>query len=618
MKKLSLTTLLRTGILFFAILFAVIAGNFLYTGSENAVPLEHTIGSEPLSENALIIQYFTPKHSYVTSIAIAVDKANDSDVDGNLLVTLKEVGSDITIYENTFPLQSITDMWYLDFPITKRLNINNTYMLSVSAQNCPPEGQPALYLSPSEYNISENQKCSFSNMDLDELNMAVRYTYNVVVPARLIVFVIALIAMILLFICSILIPIKKEYTFRSILSLSMKNNKTELIHIAMFCVVTLGAIALRFFFLSVKSNDYYLCYESWINDIRSHGGIASLRNNIGDYPPLYMTLLTLVCYLPFEPVVIIKIMPCLFDFILALVCLRLLSAAKVTNIVAKLSLYSLILLNPITLFNSAAWGQCDSMYTVFSLLAIYGACNIDSEKWYSSGDGILLLYGISLSLKLQAIFLFPIFGLILIMQKKNRIKLVHFLWIPIIYTISCIPMYLAGRDLKVMFKIYLGQANRNYGTLNLNYPNLYSLIGNPSSNMYNSFFMYGLLLTFIILLFVYYFAYCKDLEMKPLNLYKLSAITIFIICFFLPSVHERYAYLAEILLCIILLLDSKYIKITIATLLCTLFTYCTYLYELETTFKVAPDWIIALVRLSCIVYILKDLFYQNKISSQSA
>lgn len=627
MKNIPLRTWLRTGILILILLFAVLCGNFLYTGASNEPSLLDTTSSEPLTEGSSITQYFTPQYSYLTNISIALDKGGNSDMAGSLVLCLLDSSSDKILYESTISLSALAEFWYLDFPVNKRLNTAHTYYVTISTFGCLPDSQPSLLLAAPGTQAPENlnyiyqetggsNNFSFGeepNSDKPEQSVAVRYTYNVLVPTRLLAFLSLLVGIVLCFIATFILitKIPKDYSLRSFLTTPVFGTSYQVIHVGMFVTITLAAIILRVAFLPVKSNDYYLCYESWIQDMRTHGGITSLGNNIGDYPPLYMTLVTLLSYLPFRSLVIIKLLPCAFDFILAIVCTRFLSLLHKNHIVQQISLYALILLNPITLFNSAAWGQCDSLYTVFALLALFGLCQPSSRKWYASGDGIGILFAIAFSLKLQAVFLLPIFGLMLILQRRNRIKPVHFLWLPIVYTITCIPMYLAGRDLKAMFKIYLGQTNRNYGTLTLNYPNLFTFIGSSSDNLYQSYFVLGLILTFLTLLLFYYWIFCRKVSLSAVTLCKAAAVSILLICFFLPTVHERYAYLAEMLLCIIIMVDVSYWKITIPTLLCTLFTYCTYLYQIERTFLVAPEWIIALIRLGCILFMIWDIMREE-------
>lgn len=640
---------IRTGLLLLLLVFAVLGGNFLYTGVESASPLNMLESSIPLSGDSVLVQAFSPAHSRVTSIALALQAPDPLTLgsptsgvptsmtadSGTLTVTLSDHVNGTLLYTSTVPLDGVPEGWYLDFPVNCRLDTDSEYDLSVSAENYKENRNPSLFSVPQSAQIPEitgdlvaasySSAAQETSLESSTGAAAIRLTYDVLVPARLAVFL-AVLATILLCAAVVFFSRKKtaettgDITLGKFLAIRIR--RIPLIHILFFAAVTIAAVMVRIAFLPVKSNDYYLCFESWISDMRSSGVWDALGQNIGDYPPLYVTPLTLLSVLPFEPVVIIKLMPCLFDFILALASVRLSGQLGVTALHKKLTLYAVILLNPLTILDSAAWGQCDSLYGSMILLTLLAICTAklwsaepptgNKKRFWQTGDGICLLFAIAFSLKLQAIFFLPILCLLWITQKRNVLKPVHLLWVPIVYTIGCIPMYLAGRSLKTMFKIYLGQADRNYGTLTLNYPNLYTLIGTWSETLYDSYFIYGLLLAFLLLIALFYQLYCRKVKLDSLTLCKVTALSILTICFCLPLIHERYAYVAEMLLFVIMAKEAKHVKTALATMLCTLFTYCTYLMQLEQTFSVLPEQVIALVRLGVIFYLAGDTFLHNK------
>lgn len=651
---------IRTGLLLLLLIFAVLGGNFLYTGTESASPLNMLGEAIPLSEDSLLIQGFTPAHSRVTSIALALKAPDPLTPDsltsgvpasmtadsGTLTVILSDHATGTPVYTGTVPLNGVPEGWYLDFPVNCRLDTNAQYDLCIFAEDYLANRNPSLFSVPQTAQIPEVTGCptvTASSSAISEIlrefpadtpdhlqefsagAAAIRLTYDVLVPARLAIFL-AVLAAILLCAAAVVFSRKKstEQTRDITLGkfLAIRIRRIPLIHILFFAAVTIAAVMIRISFFPFKSNDYYLCFESWISDMRSSGIWSALGQNIGDYPPLYVTPLTLLSVLPLEPVVIIKLMPCLFDFILALASVRLSGQLGVTALHKRLTLYAVILLNPLTILDSAAWGQCDSLYGSMVLLTLLAICTAklwsteppaeNQKRFWQTGDGICLLFAAAFSLKLQAIFFLPILCLLWITQKRNVLKPVHLLWVPIVYTISCIPMYLAGRSLKTMFKIYLGQADRNYGTLTLNYPNLYTLIGTWSETLYDSYFNYGLLLTFLLLIALFYQLYCRKVKLDSLTLCKVTALSILTVCFCLPLVHERYAYVAEMLLFVIMAKEVKHVKTALATMLCTLFTYCAYLMQLEQSFSVLPEQVIALVRLGVIFYLAADLFRQKK------
>lgn len=665
---------IRTGLLLIILIFAVLGGNFLYTGAENASSPDATADSIPLNSEQLLVQTFSPEHARVTAISLALQPpapltpqslmsglpASMSAESGDLTVILSDHAAGTEIYRSTVPLNGVSDGWYLAFPVNCRLDTGAQYDISIYAENYQDGMNPSIYLmsqtapipeitegltklprradgagtqtdDPSDTSAAQTGSSADTTGSADAPGaVAIRFTYDVLVPSRLAVFLTALVLILLYMAATALFSRKKsdkkagEITLGKFLAVRIR--RIPLIHILFFAAVTAAAVILRIAFFPVKSNDYYLCFESWISDMRSYGIWGSLGQDIGDYPPLYITPLTLLSLLPFEPAVIIKLMPCFFDFVLALTCVKLTGQFGVTALHKKLTLYAVILLNPLTLLDSAAWGQCDSLYSSFVLLTLLAICGArpwspeapadKKGRFWRSGDGICLLFAAAFSFKLQAVFFLPILCLLWILQKRNVLKPAQLLWIPIVYTISCIPMYLAGRSLKVMFKIYLGQANRNYGTLTLNYPNLYSLIGSWSENLYDSYFIYGMLLTFLLLIVLFYQLYCRKVKLESLLLCKVTSLSILTICFCLPLVHERYAYVAEMLLFVIMIKETKYVKAALTTMFCTLFTYCSYLLQMEQSFSVLPDQVIALLRLGVVVYLAGDIFQTGQQKKQ--
>lgn len=648
MKKLSW---IRTGLLLAVVIFAVLGGNFLFTGAESASPLDMASDAVPIAgADHTLTQIISPEYAKVTAISLALQPPGGMSVmsasSGDLTLTLSHHATGAQVYHGTFSLDGVPDHWYIDFPVDCRLDPDALYDLSLYAENYEEGMNPSLYFLPLDAQIPEitenltgggnssgnetpdsgslsGDNAAGSGSLPDGSSAAVRLTYHVPVPTRIVIFFIVLVAVLAYMAATAFLsrkgsdPKAGDITLGKFLSLRIR--KVPLIHILYFGAVTIAAILLRIAFLPVKSNDYYLCFESWINDMRSSGIWNALGRDIGDYPPLYVTPLTLLAYLPFEPVVIIKIMPCLFDFVLALACVKLARCLNITALNKRLALYAAVLVNPLTLLDSAAWGQCDSIYSSFILLALLSICGAmlwrpdppsgGKLPFWKTGDGICLLFAIAFSFKLQAVFFLPILCLLWITQKRNVLKPVHLLWVPIIYTVVCIPMYLAGRSLKVMFKIYLAQADRNYGTLTLNYPNLYNLIGSWSEELYDSYFVYGMLLTFLLLITLFYQIYCCKVKLDSLTLCKVTALSVLTICFCLPLVHERYAYIAEMLLFIIMFKEPKHIKTALVTMLCTLFTYCAYLMQLEQSFSVLPHQVIALARLGVILYLIWDIFH---------
>ena len=593
MKRNTATIWLRN-IFFLSLLsLSVFFGNFLYTG----ITSEYSIGGGEnlqITPGEEIAWNFSPDSTRLTNVYITVidkSEASDTSVDsqGVFVFQLLEAASSKQLYEEKTALSQIVENWYLDLPVKKKISMQKEYCIKMFLEDASANN----YIS---------------------LETIASFQYDVIVPIRVVLFliIVAVVILIHLYLITGEKNNRKKISIREVLEIRILKQEYSLLHVGMFFIVTIGALVLRFRFLPFKSNDYYLCYEDWIREIRQNGGLYALGHVIGNYTPLYVIIWAILSYLPWEPVVIIKLAPCIFDFITAIFSLKFLKLFDIHSIEKKVTLYALMLLNPVSFLLSSAWGQCDVIYSAFILFALYGLCQEHSDKWYTSGDGIFILFGIAFSLKLQSLFFLPVLGLMWIVQKRKRISPLQLLWLPGMYMLSCIPAAIQGRDLKKMFKIYLGQSSENYGGLSINYPNLYSLMGSQNSPLRDGLFVMGLLLAFFSLLFLYYWIYNNGYEVNAINICKITAVTILILCFFLPSIHERYSYMAEMLLVILVIAEPRYFKAAGITLLCTTLTYCTYLYELEFAFAPIPEWLIALARIWCIVFILKDIVCRQK------
>ena len=175
------------------------------------------------------------------------------------------------------------------------------------------------------------------------------------------------------------------------------------INILFIIVISLLALFLRYKAINFESGDYTHFLSVWFDYLKDNGGLLALKNYPGDYNAPYMTLMSLLTYLPFNKIYLIKGLSILFDFALAL------SSALLVKEIAKsnkeklfLLTYGIVLFLPTVFLNSSLWGQCDSIYATFCILALL---YLMKSKYVRS----FILLGIAFSFKLQFIFIVPIF-----------------------------------------------------------------------------------------------------------------------------------------------------------------------------------------------------------------
>lgn len=349
------------------------------------------------------------------------------------------------------------------------------------------------------------------------------------------------------------------------------------IEIFIVLVTILGFLA-RFVFINFQSDDYIWCLSDWNKQMREMGGFASLSKRIGDYNVIYMFILTLISYLPCDSLIPIKLISIVFDFVCAIVCMKMTSVLLKDNKNKKLIsavVYSIVVFLPTVILNSSKWGQCDSIYTAFVLLALL--------KLIEKKDLASFIYlGIAFIFKLQAIFVLPVY--ILIYMSERRFPLYYFT-IPIVLNIvSCLPAIIAGRPVMDCITIYSQQVGNFNNYLTMNLANIFSLI--YPQKEYNLIYTHDdnnkidfmfIIITIFIFIIIALFVLNKKLKFDSKKIIEFSLLSIIICTFLLPKMHDRYLYIADILSIIYALLNKDKFYIPICISLISLNGYSEFL-----------------------------------------
>jgi hypothetical protein len=112
-------------------------------------------------------------------------------------------------------------------------------------------------------------------------------------------------------------------------------------------------------------------FQAWGNDIAQHGPIGFYdRAGFLDYPPVYLLLLGLVSFLSGGNIGEgVKLIPMLADLGLAAVVWVMVRELGVSGRRAFIAA-AIVVINPITWFNSAIWGQADAVGSILLLLGL--------------------------------------------------------------------------------------------------------------------------------------------------------------------------------------------------------------------------------------------------------
>ena len=338
-------------------------------------------------------------------------------------------------------------------------------------------------------------------------------------------------------------------------------------------MIGMGLI-IRFSFINWISGDYNNFLKPWMEDIVDGGGLASLGTRIGDYTPAYIYLLTLLSYLPqsgtSDPFLLgIKLISIGFDLILMVsVYLNAKLWLKQLHPLFPVVIAVISLFLPTVLINGSLWGQIDASYTAFSLIALY---YLQKNKPFVSS----LWYGLAISFKLQAIFFLPVFLIFFWFHHRRKIHYVFML--PVVYYVLAIPALIAGRSFLDITQIYVLQSE-NYRLLTLNMPNLYQWFPNQRYDDISTyaFGLFASLMTLQLLMMM-----LLKVNLKKDHLLLLSYWSVLMANFFLPAMHERYLFAADVIIVLVAFQSMKSFYLILLTQAISLLAYGPFLFGLE-------------------------------------
>lgn len=328
--------------------------------------------------------------------------------------------------------------------------------------------------------------------------------------------------------------------------------------------------------ICVLSADYNNFIVPWVEFYREHG-FAGLAQQVGDYYVPYNIFLAAISYLPWPPWIMVSLFSCAADYVSAFYIYKIAChilegrGTPDTGMIRRKAIIAGVVsvFLPITFLNSALWKQCDGIYVCLLIVSLYLALK---EKY---GKALILL-GVSLCFKLQAIFLLPFF-ILLYIGRKEGLRIWHFMYLPLMYLVGGLPAILAGRRITNVYGTYYRQMNHEgYDAMTLNFPNIYGLGLSDYPALQKP-------MTVITACIFILFAIFLQRYIKLLDRVRLSYVAIWCVwtcSMFLPGMHERYGFAAVLLISVFYFAVAwKKLWVAVVLNLISIVTYSSYLFE---------------------------------------
>lgn len=332
------------------------------------------------------------------------------------------------------------------------------------------------------------------------------------------------------------------------------------------------SLALRFSLFGYQSADYKEFVSKWYDFIAQHG-FEAFAHDFANYNPPYLYMMAIAIYLfPFVPKIIaIKSISAILDFLLGAFVYKLITLKYPASVLPVFG-YLAVLFAPTVFLNSSCWGQADAIYTAFLVACLYWICT--EKQWLA-----LATFGFALAIKAQAIFFAPVLFALLL---KGKLSWKPFLLIPIIYLLTLVPAWIAGRNFLDLLLIYANQSN-TYHELSKHAPNFYIWFPDSAYDyIYPAGLVLGLSVAFLIIAGLIKSQRVVDRDL----IVQMTFVFVLAVPYFLPKMHERYFYAADVLAIVYAFYFPKYFYVPIVVIFCSFLSYLPYLFGIDVPLNV--------------------------------
>ena len=329
------------------------------------------------------------------------------------------------------------------------------------------------------------------------------------------------------------------------------------------------AVLVRTCCLEAVSSDYQSFLGGWYQDFYWNGGFKAIAMDIGNYNVPYMYFMAAISYISIPDLYTIKLFSIFFDVVLAwggFRLVRVLRGKKDSQDRIALLAFALMLLLPTVVLNGSYWAQCDAIY---GALVVHAIALVLEGKNKSS----VALLAVAFSFKLQTVFLMPLWG---VLWLAKRVKFRQ-LWVfPGVSVITIIPALLLGKPLGDILGVYFGQMGE-YPRLTLNAPSIYQYVPYGTESGGNHLDLFGIAAAAILVLILLGVGLKFGRRLDRRAVMAIAVVMAVGIPFFLPHMHERYFFLADVASVCLACVDRKGIPAAILVNASSLASYRVFL-----------------------------------------
>lgn len=334
-------------------------------------------------------------------------------------------------------------------------------------------------------------------------------------------------------------------------------------HLIIAVAAIAAAFAVRAAMLDYRSGDYNSCLMKWVDYYRTHGGFAALKDSVGNYNIPYLYFLALFSYSSIKDLYLIKLLSIFFDVVLAFGMMKL-AGVFTSSTKKRMAAFLITLLLPTVVLNGAIWGQCDSIYAAFAVLALWLVMTGRPKL-------SMVCMALSFGFKLQAVFIMPLY---LVMLFAKKIKFRDYFIFPLTYIMLILPAVIAGRPFWEAFTIYFDTAHTIGLGLNYNSPSFLALISGDAGTSAVS--AGSITFTFLYVFMIFFWMWRRRKSLGSETLLYAALLFVVGIPFLLPHMHDRYFFMADVLTLLPAILYPPFASVTILASFASLLCYYSY------------------------------------------